>query len=124
MRRGGLSARSARVPPRCRSRCVTPLSGVVYCGVIASCEEAFEPRRAREWTNALARWCEEQPQLVSFTGRCVAHRAGIMQLHGQWHDALEEARLDAAEAAFRACILTPTNRRARFPRPSSDSLSS
>jgi len=69
------------------------LSGVVYCGVIASCEEAFEPRRAREWTNALARWCEEQPQLVSFTGRCLAHRAGIMQLHGQWHDALEEARL-------------------------------
>jgi DNA-binding CsgD family transcriptional regulator len=69
------------------------LSGVVYCGVIASCEEAFDPRRAREWTNALARWCEEQPQLVSYTGRCLAHRAGIMQLHGRWQDALEEARL-------------------------------
>jgi DNA-binding CsgD family transcriptional regulator len=69
------------------------LSGVVYCGVIACCEEAFEPRRAREWTNALARWCEQQPQMVSFTGRCLAHRAGIMQLHGAWRDALEEARL-------------------------------
>jgi len=32
--------------------------------VIASCEEAFEPRRAHEWTNALTRWCEAQPQLV------------------------------------------------------------
>jgi DNA-binding NarL/FixJ family response regulator len=67
------------------------LTGAVYCGVIAFCEEAFEPRRAHEWTNALARWCESQPQMVSFTGRCLAHRAGIMQLHGQWRDALEEA---------------------------------
>ncbi len=69
------------------------MSGVVYCGVIACCEEAFEPRRAREWTNALTRWCEQQPQMVAFTGRCLAHRAGIMQLHGAWRDALEEARL-------------------------------
>ena len=66
-------------------------AGVVYCGVIASCEEAFEPRRAHEWTNALTAWCEAQPQLVSFTGRCLAHRAGIKQLHGAWADALEEA---------------------------------
>jgi ATP/maltotriose-dependent transcriptional regulator MalT len=69
------------------------MAGVVYCGVIASCEEAFEARRAHEWTNALTRWCEEQPQMVAFTGRCLAHRAGIMQLHGEWRDALEEARL-------------------------------
>jgi len=69
------------------------MTGVVYCGVIACCEEAFEPRRAHEWTNALTRWCEQQPQMVAFTGRCLAHRAGIMQLHGAWQDALEEARL-------------------------------
>ncbi len=68
-------------------------TGIVYCGVIASCEEAFEPRRAREWTDALAEWCESQPQLVSFTGRCLAHRAGIKQLHGDWSSALEEARI-------------------------------
>jgi DNA-binding CsgD family transcriptional regulator len=68
-------------------------AGVVYCGVIACCEEAFEPGRAREWTDALADWCESQPQLVSFTGRCLAHRAGIKQLHGDWSSALEEARL-------------------------------
>jgi DNA-binding CsgD family transcriptional regulator len=69
------------------------LSGVVYCGVIAGCEEAFDPRRAHEWTNALTRWCEEQPQLVAYTGRCLAHRAGIMQLRGAWQEALAEARL-------------------------------
>jgi len=73
---------------------VSPIvAGIVYCGVIAGCEEAFEVRRAQEWTNALTRWCDEQPQMVSFTGRCLAHRAGLMQLHGEWKDALEEAKL-------------------------------
>ena len=51
------------------------LTGAVYCGVIACCEEAFDVRRAREWTNALTRWCDAQPQMVSFTGRCLAHTA-------------------------------------------------
>ena len=49
-------------------------------------------RRAREWTEALTRWCDEQPQLVAFSGRCHAHRAEIMQLDGAWPDALVEAR--------------------------------
>lgn len=71
---------------------VSPIvTGIVYCGVIACCEEAFDPRRAQQWTNALTRWWEEQPQLVAFTGRCLTHRAGIMQLHGAWRDALEAA---------------------------------
>ena len=69
------------------------LTGVIYCGVIACCEEACDPRRAQDWTTALTRWCEEQPQMVSFTGRCLAHRAGIMQLHGAWDEALAEALL-------------------------------
>ena len=69
------------------------LTGAVYCGVIACCEEAFDVRRAREWTNALTRWCDAQPQMVSFTGRCLAHRAGIKQLNGAWSDALTEAQL-------------------------------
>ena len=71
---------------------VSPIpTGIVYCGVIAGCEEVFEVRRAHEWTAALTRWCEGQPQMVSFTGRCLAHRAWIMQLHGAWDDALAEA---------------------------------
>ena len=77
------------------------ITGVVYCGVIAGCEEAYEVRRAREWTGALSRWCEQQPQLVAFSGRCHAHRAEIMQLDGAWRDALDEARR-ARERAERA----------------------
>ena len=69
------------------------VSGIVYCGVILGCQDAFELRRAQEWTAALTRWCEQQPDVVAFTGRCLLHRAEIMHLHGEWARALEEARL-------------------------------
>ena len=67
------------------------VSGIVYCGVILACRDAHEIRRAQEWTAALTRWCERQPDLVAFTGRCLVHRAEILQLRGDWADALAEA---------------------------------
>ena len=71
---------------------VSPISsGIVYCGVILACEDAHELRRAQEWTAALSDWCEHQPDLVAFTGRCLVHRAQIMRLKGDWERAIEEA---------------------------------
>ncbi len=74
--------------------------GIVYCGVILACQEAFEVGRAREWTSALTQWAEQQTDLVAFTGRCRVHRAEILQLSGSWTDALEEVR--RAGASFEA----------------------
>jgi DNA-binding CsgD family transcriptional regulator len=68
------------------------VTGLVYCSVIAYCQELYELRRAREWTDALTQWCEQQPQMVAHTGVCLVHRAEIMELQGAWRDALEEAQ--------------------------------
>jgi ATP/maltotriose-dependent transcriptional regulator MalT len=67
------------------------MTGLMYCSVIEACREVYELRRAREWTFALSRWCEEQSEMVAFTGVCLVHRAEILQLHGAWPEALEEA---------------------------------
>jgi DNA-binding NarL/FixJ family response regulator len=68
------------------------VTGLIYCSVLEGCQEAYALRHAREWTAALTRWCEQQPEMVAFTGKCLVHRAEIMQLQGAWLDALEEAR--------------------------------
>jgi DNA-binding CsgD family transcriptional regulator len=75
------------------------VSGIVYCGVILGCQDAYEVRRAREWTAALTEWWEGQPEMVAFTGRCLLHRAEILQLQGAWPDALDAAKRARERAA-------------------------
>ena len=56
------------------------MTGLIYCSVILACRDVYAFGRARQWTAALARWCDAQPQLIAFTGACRVHRAEILQL--------------------------------------------
>lgn len=70
---------------------VSPIfAGNVYCAMIEGCQEVMDFARASEWTTALTRWCDSQPDLVPYTGQCAVHRGQILRLHGAFGEALEE----------------------------------
>lgn len=72
---------------------VSPIpSGIIYCTVILYCRKVFDWRRAIEWTSALSRWCATQQDLKPYRGQCLVHRSEIMQLRGEWADAMAEVR--------------------------------
>lgn len=77
------------------------MTGLLYCSVIDSCRQVYALGRAREWTSAFSRVCDQQPEMVAFSWSCMVHRAEIMQLQGAWPDAMTEA-CRACERAQRA----------------------
>lgn len=76
---------------------VSPIvAGTTFCTMIDACQEIDDYRRMTDWTRMLTRWCEQQPDLLLFTGQCAVHRAQIMRVQGAWSDALEELALAQA----------------------------
>jgi hypothetical protein len=51
-------------------------------------------RRARQWTEAMSRWCEPLPATSLYPGICRLHRVELLDLQGAW----EEAEVIASEA--------------------------
>ena len=63
--------------------------------MIDACQRIADVRRAHEWTTALAAWWGTQPDMLTFTGQCLVHRA---EAHAAtWRMA------GAVEATKRAC---------------------
>ena len=80
---------------------VSPIgSGNIYCAMIEGCQEISDYRRMTQWTEALNRWCEAQPDLVPFTGQCAVHRGQVLRAQGSFREALDE--LDLAAERYRA----------------------
>ena len=66
-------------------------TSMVYCSAIATCHEAREFGRAREWTHALGGWLDSLPRLGgAYFGNCRIYRAYLMCLRGSWQEALQE----------------------------------
>ena len=66
------------------------VTGIVYCNVLSMCRKICDMHRAREWTTAMSRWCNSQSELVPYRAQCLVRRAEIMQLQGDWEDAMYE----------------------------------
>jgi ATP/maltotriose-dependent transcriptional regulator MalT len=85
---------------------VSPIvAGMAFCSMIEACQEIGDYRRMTDWTSALTRWCEEQPDLAPFTGQCAVHRAQIMRAQGAFAQALDE--LELAQARYEANGMDP-----------------
>lgn len=67
-------------------------AGNVYCHLMLACWELADWRRAQEWTDVTATWCEAMPGAGPFLGICRVHRAQILQARGEWSAAEEEVR--------------------------------
>lgn len=67
---------------------------MLYCAAIATCHQAREVGRVREWTRAMAAWLDSSPFLGgAYYGNCRIYRSRLMCLLGDWSEAVNEVRI-------------------------------
>lgn len=87
----GLSRLDEAMVPVAELKTSPRATSMLYCSAIATCHEAREFGRAREWTHALGAWLDSLPRLGgAYFGNCRIYRAYLMCLRGSWQEALEE----------------------------------
>ncbi|PRA00978.1 helix-turn-helix transcriptional regulator [Arthrobacter sp. MYb224] len=65
-------------------------TGLVWCAAIEACQEIGAIDRVSQWTEALASWRAERPQITAFGGECSLHTGQILALRGSWGAAIDE----------------------------------
>jgi len=73
-----------------RGRVRPAYAGNIYCQLMGVCHDLADLRRAEQWTDATARWCEGFSDAVMFLGICRVHRAQLLQVRGEWAQAEHE----------------------------------
>jgi DNA-binding CsgD family transcriptional regulator len=73
---------------------------VFYRMILDLAHQGFDLRRAEAWTSEFARWCDDQPELIAYSGQSHAYRAQLLLFHGEWAEASAAAHL--AEERLRA----------------------
>jgi hypothetical protein len=71
-------------------------TGMMYCELICAAQGLSRPDRAREWTDAMERWCPERA-FGGLRGRCRVHRAELLRISGPGEAAEREALQACAE---------------------------
>jgi DNA-binding CsgD family transcriptional regulator len=97
--RDGLAVLDEAMLPVVAERVRPTYAGNIYCQLMSVCHELTDLRRAQQWTDATARWCEGFSSAVMFLGVCRVHRAQLLQVRGEWARAEEEIALVCDELA-------------------------
>lgn len=66
-------------------------AGNLYCHVMDLCFELADIDRARAWTDATERWCDQHSNAAMFSGICRLHRGQLLHLEGRWAAAEQHA---------------------------------
>jgi tetratricopeptide (TPR) repeat protein len=72
-------------------------TGIVYCRTVCACLEAFDYRRAFDWTEAIAHVAGDSCT-AGYPGDCRAHQASILVFRGEWAKGEDEARAASRES--------------------------